>query len=120
MTEAATETKTEQKPDEESLVQKIRETVSEALGSLLDSGDAVIDDTSGQKPETKTEQKPAGPREEESRMESLVGEAVKTLTEKIEKFGGEKPEEKKTEQRQPEVIPGPVGFAAKVRKSLWG
>ena len=95
---------------------RIADVVKSVIGSLLDSGEVVVKDKD-EDDEPKKPARPQSPREEEDRMESLVGGLVK-------KFLAEDETKPKTPAAKPapvvEDMPGPAGFGQRVREKIWG
>lgn len=104
---------TEEEPEDDHLTEKVEGAVRKVIGSLFGSGelDVEAEDEPEEEPAKEEDAKPASPREQESRMEALVGRAVASL------LDTEKQEKKDTAPAKvEETAPGGKGW----REKLWG
>ena len=108
---SAPEAGADDKAEKEGIAATVREVLAEELGKLFDGGKADIVDSAETDPGPEPT-KPLSPREEESRMERVVGRAVAKLLEQDQEA---KPGPKTSE---PEVEP--VQAIKRATRAVWG
>jgi len=104
-------------PATKDLTAQITEGIKSVLGSLLESGELIVETVTGGAPKTKDPKGPLSPREEESRMETLISTKIGEFLAAEKKIAKTPP---KPEPPVVELAPGPGGFGSRVRSKLWG